>query len=250
MAKIQYKIYQSPRSLGANPVYYGLVLNQSLSAEESLRQIMAEKKITAFQPSQLLTLIDSVLQGAIELTARDGIPRSISSLLRTHLAWDKGFTMPDSSPKSTPMSVRVRLLKDLRLPVDMNSFEFVPADPIVLPKIERIFPAGATTAESGLVSLSRNIQVQGERLNGDSESSITYLDARIVTTNPESGSEDESLLEDVAGNTSWYRREFSWGPSPAAVVGTKGYLKLFFSQTTATGSTQSFFVTRDIEVVA
>lgn len=166
---INYQVYRGPINPGTGEptAYYGLVLNKGVDALSSLREVMAYKMITAYDPQQVRTLFDSILQGAMELTALDGRPRSIGNLIRTHLAFDKAFESPDVDPRSLGMNVRIRALKDLKIPVDTSNFSFIPPTDVVWPKITRVFPASATAqADQDLIYKGQAFVLQGVNLAG------------------------------------------------------------------------------------
>ena len=103
--------------------YYGKIEAAQLTAEESLRDIMAYKKINAFSESTVLMLLNDLLQGAVELTALDGKTRVLGQMLRVYMALEGSFPVPTLSIEDkSALKVRTQLLKDLKYPVDPSNF--------------------------------------------------------------------------------------------------------------------------------
>lgn len=123
--RLNYKLYPVSTRVDPRGVYYGLVQGNTTEPETSLREIMAYKKITAFDPAQVVRLTEDIVQGALELTALDGRPRAISSLLKTFLGFDKAFPTADARVTDQKLVARVRLLKDMRLEPNMDDFTLV-----------------------------------------------------------------------------------------------------------------------------
>lgn len=175
MANIEYKVYQSPQTLGDGRTFYGLVLNKGVDSLSSLREIMAYKKITAYEPAQLRALFDAVIQGAMELTALDGNPRSVGNLIRTHLAFDSSFPNLDTDPRTIGMNVRLRTLKDLKIPVDTTNFSFIPPSDVTWPRIDRVFSQGASTAgDKDVIVKGQAFLAQGFNLGGLQSDGATW----------------------------------------------------------------------------
>lgn len=123
--RLNYKLYPVSTRVDPRGVYYGLVQGNTTEPETSLREIMAYKKINAFDPAQVVRLTEDIVQGALELTALDGRPRAISSLLKTFLGFDKAFPTADARVTDQKLVARVRLLKDMRLEPNMDDFTLV-----------------------------------------------------------------------------------------------------------------------------
>lgn len=123
--RLNYKLYPVSTRVDPRGVFYGLVQGNTTEPETSLREIMAYKKITAFDPAQVVRLTEDIVQGALELTALDGRPRAISSLLKTFLGFDKAFPTADARVTDQKLVARVRLLKDMRLEPNMDDFTLV-----------------------------------------------------------------------------------------------------------------------------
>ena len=123
--KLTYKLYPVSTRVDPRGVYYGLIQGPTTEPETSLREILAYKKVTAFDPAQVLRLVDDVIQGGMELTALDGRPRAISSLLKTYLGFDESFPSADARVTTQKLLSKVRLLKDLRVAVNMDDFTLV-----------------------------------------------------------------------------------------------------------------------------
>lgn len=240
MANIEYKVYQSPQTLGEGTTYYGLVLNKGVDSLSSLREIMAYKKITAYEPAQLRALFDAVIQGAMELTALDGNPRSVGNLIRTHLAFDSSFPNLDTDPRTIGMNVRLRTLKDLKIPVDTSNFSFVPPSDVTWPRIDRVFSQGAATAgDKDVIVKGQAFIAQGFNLGGlESAGAIWGLvlpEGNLVTL-------------DFTSN--YFRAQLAWsGELDAVAPGTE--LTLRYTSFVPYGSTGVNFTTeRKVTLIA
>lgn len=123
--RLTYKLYPVSTRVDPRGVYYGRIQGATTEPETSLREILAYKKVTAFDPAQVVRLVDDVIQGGMELTALDGRPRAISSMLKTYLGFDKSFATEDARVTDQKLMAKVRLLKDLRVDVNMDDFTLV-----------------------------------------------------------------------------------------------------------------------------
>lgn len=123
--RLTYKTYPVSTRVDPRGVFYALIQGATTEPESSLREIMAYKKITAFDPKQVVSLVEDIIQGGMELTALDGRPRAISSMIKTFLGFDGSFPTEDARVTSQTLVSRVRLLKDLRVPVNMDNFTLV-----------------------------------------------------------------------------------------------------------------------------
>lgn len=123
--RLTYKLYPVSTRVDPRGVYYGIIQGATTEPESSLREILAYKKITAFDPAQVVRLVEDVIQGGMELTALDGRPRAISSMLKTYLGFDKSFATEDARVTDQKLMSKVRLLKDLRVDVNMADFTLV-----------------------------------------------------------------------------------------------------------------------------
>lgn len=123
--RLYYKTYPVSTRVDPRGVYYGLIQGTTTEPETSLREIMAYKKITAFDPAQVVRLVEDIVQGGLELTSMDGRPRAISSMLKIYLGFDSSFPAADARVTSQKLLANVRLLKDLRVPVDMDNFTLI-----------------------------------------------------------------------------------------------------------------------------
>lgn len=123
--RLNYKLYPVSTRVDPRGVFYGVVQGATTEPETSLREILAYKKITAFDPAQVVRLVEDVIQGGMELTALDGRPRAISSMIKTYLGFDKSFPTEDARVTDQILLSKVRLLKDLRVNVDMDNFTLV-----------------------------------------------------------------------------------------------------------------------------
>ena len=109
--------------------FYGRIESNALTPEESLRGIMAYKKITAYSESTVLQLLNDLLQGAVELTAIDGKTRTIGQLLRVYMALEGSFNSAVLTPADkASLKVRTQLLKDMKWPVNPTNFSLVARD--------------------------------------------------------------------------------------------------------------------------
>lgn len=123
--RLTYKTYPVSTRVDPRGVFYGLIQGATTEPESSLREIMAYKKITAFDPKQVVNLVEDIIQGGMELTALDGRPRAISSMIKTFLGFDGSFPTEDARVTTQQLVSRVRLLKDLRVAVNMDNFTLV-----------------------------------------------------------------------------------------------------------------------------
>lgn len=123
--RLNYKLYPVSTRVDPRGVFYGVVQGATTEPETSLREILAYKKITAFDPAQVVRLVEDVIQGGMELTALDGRPRAISSMIKTYLGFDKSFPTEDARVTDQTLISKVRLLKDLRVGVNMDDFTLV-----------------------------------------------------------------------------------------------------------------------------
>lgn len=123
--RLTYKTYPVSTRVDPRGVFYGLIQGATTEPESSLREIMAYKKITAFDPKQVVNLVEDIIQGGMELTALDGRPRAISSMIKTFLGFDGSFPTEDARVTTQTLVSRVRLLKDLRVAVNMDNFTLV-----------------------------------------------------------------------------------------------------------------------------
>lgn len=131
--RLVYKTYPVSTRVDPRGVYYGIVQGATTEPETSLREILAYKKVTAFDPAQVVRLVEDVIQGGMELTALDGRPRAISSMIKTYLGFDSSFPTADARVTSQSLVARVRLLKDLRIPVNMDDYTLVNDAEVQLP---------------------------------------------------------------------------------------------------------------------
>lgn len=123
--RLYYKLYPVSTRVDPRGVFYGLIQGATTEPESSLREILAYKKINAFDPAQVVRLVEDVIQGGMELTALDGRPRAISSMLKTYLGFDSSFPTEDSRVTGQKLQSKVRLLKDLRVDVNMDDFTLI-----------------------------------------------------------------------------------------------------------------------------
>lgn len=247
MPKLEYKVYPSPlQTASGNQVYYGLVLNKPADPATTLREVMAYKKITAFEPSAVQQLFDSVIQGAMELTALDGQPRVIGGVLRTHLAWDSSFPSVDTDPKSIGMNVRLRTLKELKIPVDTSGFEFVAPSGLVWPKMDRVFPITATApTQTGTLVKGQAIVVQGVNLAVNTSEGITSVGFSLVDP---LGVGNEINLDTTSSN--YYRTDLAYSEDIDALPpGTERLLRLEASIDYGTSS-MIFVAEKPVTIVA
>lgn len=129
--------------------YYARIEAPALTAEESLRDIMAYKKINAYSASTVLQLLNDLLQGAVELTALDGRTRVLGQMLRVYMALEGSFESPILSPSDKAnLKVRTQLLKDMKYPVDGANFTLTAKD--TYPRISGVHYSGQTTTEDAL----------------------------------------------------------------------------------------------------
>lgn len=237
MANIEYKVYQSPQTLGEGTTYYGLVLNKGVDSLSSLREIMAYKKITAYEPAQLRALFDAVIQGAMELTALDGNPRSVGNLIRTHLAFDASFPNLDTDPRTIGMNVRLRTLKDLKIPVDTSNFLFVPPSDVTWPRIDRIFSQGASTAgDKDVVVKGQPFVAQGFNLGA--------LQAEGANWNVQM--QDGESITSLDFTSNYFRAQFAWNAaldsvSPGTVLVLEHQAQVPYGNTSVLFTTQRKF---------
>lgn len=130
--------------------YYGKIESVPLSPEETVRGIMAYKKITAFSESTVLMLLNDLLQGAVELTALDGKTRTIGQMLRVYMSLEGSFATPILSyDDKSALKVRTQLLKDLKWPVDPENFSLSPKDG-QFPSISAVHYSAQTTAQDAM----------------------------------------------------------------------------------------------------
>ena len=240
MANIEYRVYQSPQTLGEGNTYYGLVLNKGVDSLSSLREIMSYKKITAYEPAQLRALFDAVIQGAMELTALDGNPRSVGNLIRTHLAFDSSFPNLDTDPRTIGMNVRLRTLKDLKIPVDTSNFSFIPPTDVTWPRIDRVFSQGAATAgDKDVIVKGQPFVAQGFNL-GSPQSEGAFWG--IVPP--------ESPVVTLEASSDYFRAQFAWSAALDSIApGT--VVKLRHEAQVPYGSTSVLFTTeRNVTIIA
>lgn len=131
--RLTYKLYPVSTRVDPRGVFYGVIQGATTEPESSLREILAYKKITAFDPAQVVRLVEDVIQGGMELTALDGRPRAISSMIKTYLGFDKSFPTEDARVTDQSLISKVRLLKDLRVGVNMDDFTLVNESETQLP---------------------------------------------------------------------------------------------------------------------
>lgn len=131
--RLYYKLYPVSTRVDPRGVFYGLIQGATTEPESSLREILAYKKITAFDPAQVVRLVEDVIQGGMELTALDGRPRAISSMLKTYLGFDSSFPTEDARVTDQKLQSKVRLLKDLRVDVNMDDFTLINEREMQLP---------------------------------------------------------------------------------------------------------------------
>lgn len=107
--------------------YYAKIEANQLTPIESLRSIMAYKKITAYSESTVLQLLNDLLQGAVELTALDGQTRVLGQMLRVYMGIEGSFPTPIlTTTDKDKLKVRTQLLKDMKYPVDGSMFTLAP----------------------------------------------------------------------------------------------------------------------------
>lgn len=113
--------------------YYARIEAPALTAEESLRDIMAYKKINAYSASTVLQLLNDLLQGAVELTAIDGRTRILGQMLRIYMALEGSYADAVLSPADkSNLKVRTQLLKDMKYPVNAADFTLSPKESIMV----------------------------------------------------------------------------------------------------------------------
>lgn len=180
--RLLYKTYPVSTRVDPRGVFYGLVQGTTTEPETSLREIMAFKKITAFDPKQVVNLVEDIMQGGLELTALDGRPRAISSLMKTYLGFDGSFPTVDARVTDQKLVARIRLLKDLRIEPNMDNFTLVNTLETG-PEIDTILSPGGTPWE---IIKSRGILVTGRNLYFDATkgdtASITWGEGAEETT--------------------------------------------------------------------
>lgn len=107
--------------------YYARIDAPALTAEETLRDVMAYKKINAFSASTVLNLLNDLLQGAVELTALDGRTRTLGQMLRVYMALEGSYQTPIlTAADKANLRVKTQLLKDMKYPVDDANFTLTP----------------------------------------------------------------------------------------------------------------------------
>lgn len=121
--------------------YYARIEAPALTAEETLRDVMAYKKINAFSASTVLNLLNDLLQGAVELTAIDGRTRTLGQMLRVYMALEGSYESPIlTAADKANLRVKTQLLKDMKYPVDGANFTLTPKD--TLPRISGVHYSG------------------------------------------------------------------------------------------------------------
>lgn len=144
--------------------YYARIDAPALTAEETLRDVMAYKKINAFSASTVLNLLNDLLQGAVELTALDGRTRTLGQMLRVYMAIEGSFDTPLlSAADKANLRVKTQLLKDMKYPVDGSNFTLTPKDTEVI-RISAVHYSGQTGNEDA-VMFGRELVLTGSNLD-------------------------------------------------------------------------------------
>lgn len=126
---LNYTAYPIATRVDPRGRYYAKVESTALTAEETIRGIMAYKKITAYSEGTVLQLLNDLLQGAVELTALDGKTRTIGQMLRVYMSLEGSFSNPIlSTADKNNLKVRTQLLKDMKYPVNPSNFTLTPKD--------------------------------------------------------------------------------------------------------------------------
>lgn len=122
--KIYFRVLRQSAEAGGK--LYGIIDNANVvSPEVTIQEILDLKKLGNYSAKQLAALMEDIIQGAGELVARDGRPRSLSSLLKFEGKIRGTFDNPDERISTQRVIVRPRLLKDIKLDIDKSQFEFV-----------------------------------------------------------------------------------------------------------------------------
>lgn len=144
--------------------YYGKIESVPLTPEETVRGIMAYKKINAYSESTVLQLLNDLLQGAVELTALDGKTRTIGQMLRVYMSLEGSFDTSILSPSDKQnLKVRVQLLKDMKYPVDPTLFSLSPKVTDI-PAISAVHYSGQTGNEDAIM-FGRELVITGRNLD-------------------------------------------------------------------------------------
>lgn len=154
--------------------YYGKIESVPLSPEETVRGIMAFKKINAYSESTVLQLLNDLLQGAVELTALDGKTRTIGQMLRVYMSLEGSFDSPILTyDDKQALKVRVQLLKDMKYPVDGENFTLSPRD-ITIPAISNVHYSGQTDTLDA-IKVGVETIVTGKNLNLVNGTTVTMF---------------------------------------------------------------------------
>lgn len=122
--KIYFRVLRQSAEAGGK--LYGIIDNANVvSPEVTIQEILDLKKLGNYSAKQLAALMEDIIQGAGELVARDGRPRSLSTMLKFEGKIRGTFDNPDERISTQRVIVRPRLLKDIKLDIDKSQFEFV-----------------------------------------------------------------------------------------------------------------------------
>lgn len=161
---LEYQTYPISDRVDDRGRYYGKITAPALTAEQSIRDIMAYKKITAFGEGQILTLLNDLLTGAVELCALDGQTRVLGQLIRVYMALEGSFASPIlSTADKTQLRVRTQLLKDMKYKPRAQDFTLTPKD-MTYPTITAVHYSGQTENAVDAVKFGAQSIITGRNL--------------------------------------------------------------------------------------
>lgn len=173
--QLNYTSYPIGEQISDESLYYSRIVGApSLDAGQTLRDVMAYQKITAYSESTVTQLLNDLIQGAIDRTAQDGQTRNIGQMLRVYMAIEGSSISPIlTQADKNRLAVRVQLLKDMRYPVDPSNFTLSSTDGSTV-RLEAVHYEGQTTNANELMFGANGVITGRNLLSSVANGTVTF----------------------------------------------------------------------------
>lgn len=154
---VKFRTYRQTARVGGK--IYGVAnLADPQIASVTMQEVIDYAKLHNYSAPTLEALLSQVISGVADLVARDGRPRNLSDLLKFEPVIKGTFSnMEESVTSAQKVIIRPRLLKEIRVKIDSDTFSWQNQNDTLSPEIRSVAPQSDVFSEVNLASVRAGI---------------------------------------------------------------------------------------------